>query len=82
MFWVPNSNPHNIFFQIFPHWISFPHLPLEYRDPKIIEIIANKLGIFLKHDLIPFECLHLEARVCLLIDMCKYFPSSISLISK
>ena len=41
-----------------------------------------KLGIFLKHDLIPFECPHLEARVCLLIDMRKYFPSSISLISK
>ena len=71
MLWIPNFNPKDINIQFFPYWISFPLLPLEYRDPEILEIIANKLGIFLKHDLIPYECPHLEVRVCLLSNMHK-----------
>ena len=55
---------------------------MEYRDPEILEIIANKLGIFLKHDLISYECPHLEVRVCLLSNMHRSFPQSIALISK
>ena len=82
MLWIPNFNPEDINIQFFQCWISFPSLPLEYRDPKIVEILANKLGIFLKHDLIPYECLHMEVRVCLLSNMHKLFPKSISLISK
>ena len=36
----------------------------------------------MKHDLIPYECPHLEVRVCLLSNMHKPFPQSIVLISK
>ena len=82
MLWIPNFNRQDINIQLFPYWISFPSLSLEYQDPKILEIIANKLGIFLKHDLIPYECPHLEVRVCLLSNMHKPFPKSIDIISK
>ena len=82
MLWIPNFNPGDINIQFFPHWISFPSLPLEYHDLEIVEIIANKLGIFLKHDLIPYECPHRAVRVCLLSNMHKAFPNSVALISK
>ena len=44
-----------------PFWLSFPFLP--YLD--IVEFIANKWEVFLKHDLIPFEDLRRSVRVCL-----------------
>ena len=30
-----------------PFWIELPTLPMEYRDLKIIELIANKIGVFI-----------------------------------
>lgn len=82
MIWVPNFKPKPDDIQFFPYWISFPFLPLEYRDPQIIEILENKLGIFLKHDLIPYDHPHLDVRVCLLLSMHKPFPTSISINSQ
>lgn len=44
-----------------PFWVVFPALPLEYRDLDLIEMLANMIGIFIKHDLIPFKLTHLRA---------------------
>ena len=55
LIWIPNFKPQSLQISFFPHWISFPSLPLEYKDAQIIEILANKLGIFLLHDLIPYD---------------------------
>ena len=51
---------------IFPQWVALSNLPLEYRDPPLVEIIANKLGIFVKNDLILFFWPHLVVNVCIL----------------
>ena len=64
-----------------PFWLSFPCMPVEYRDLDIVELIANKLGIFLKHDLIPFEDSRRTIRVYVLLSLNKPFPNQISLDS-
>ena len=64
-----------------PFWLSFPRMPVEYRDLDIVELIANKLGIFLKHDLIPFEDSRRTIRVCILLSLNKPFPNQITLDS-
>ena len=66
----------------FPHWVEFPDLPLEYRDPEIIELIANKMGIFIKHDLIPYEHIFRSVRVCILMSNQKPMPSNLICHSK
>ena len=82
MIWIPNFNPQETIIPFFPCWVSFPFLPLEYREPTIIEILANKLGIFLRHDLIPFDSPQLEVRVCLLVDKRKPLPTSLIITSQ
>jgi hypothetical protein len=81
MIWIPNFNPESLEIHFYPFWISFPQLPLEYRDPNIIEVLANKIGIFLKHDLIPYDRPHLSVRVCVLLDMRKNIPPNIQINS-
>lgn len=48
----------------------------------MVEILANKLGIFIKHDLVPFEQPHLPVRVCLLLNLSKPIPFEITICSK
>lgn len=54
-------------------------MPLEYRDLEIMELLANHLGIFVKHDLIPFKPPHISLKVCLLLDLSKSFPKHLSI---
>lgn len=82
MIWVPNFKPQPADIYFFPSWISFPLLPLEYKDPQTVEIFANKIGIFIKHDLIPYDRPHLDVRICLLLDMRKSFPSQFMINSQ
>ena len=63
----------------FPIRIVFPSFPLEYRDP---EIMANQLGVFIRHDLLTFELLHRESRVCILKEISKPIPKAIIIGSK
>lgn len=55
---------------------------LEYRDLDLIEIFANKLGIFVKHNLIPFEYTHLTLRVCVLLNLSNPLLDSLFISSK
>ena len=80
--WTPNFKPNDALGQFMPFWICLPTLPLEYRDPNIIEIIANQIGIYIKHDLIPYENLQRDVRVCLLLNMSKPKPTGITIKSK
>ena len=60
-----------------PLWISLLLLPLEYQVPNLVEKIANKLGIFVKHDLIPFEESSLTVRVYHLLNTTMTFPTNL-----
>ena len=47
---IPNFKPNDAIGQFMSFWICRPTLLLEYMDPNIIEIIANQIGIYVKHD--------------------------------
>lgn len=79
--WVPNFSMESVPPLFMPFWITLPGLSLEYRDPDIVEIVANQMGIFIKHDLIPYELAHLTVRVCLLLNLTKPLPKSIIMTS-
>lgn len=80
--WCPNFKPDATVCQFFPLWVTLPSLPLEYRDPELVQIIANQLRIFINHDFIPYELPHLEVRVCILVSQSKNLPTEILLKSK
>lgn len=79
---TPKFSPHLGDVNFFPHWIELPELTLEYRDTKIVELIANQVGIFIKHDLIPFEHIFCPVRVCILLSNQKPVPTYIVCHSK
>lgn len=56
-------------------------LPLEYRELKIIEIMENHAGIFLRHDMEFFRDPSKPIRVCILFDSMKEFPTQIHINS-
>lgn len=80
--WIPNFKPDVNLCRFYPHWISFPSFPLEYRDPDIVETMANQLGIFVAHNLIPFEIIQRDVRVCLLLASNKTLPKRLTISSK
>lgn len=80
--WVPNFNSRLTKLKFSPIWVSFPTLMLEFRDIDLIETFANQMGIFIKHDLIPFEHIKFVVRVYLLVDLAKLFPKQLSITSK
>ena len=45
--WSPNFKPSNSTYDFMPFWIELPTLPMEYRDLQIIELIENKIGVFI-----------------------------------
>lgn len=65
----------------YPQQVAFLSLSLEYKDPSLVEIISNKLGIFIKHDLVLFSQLDLVLSVCILMQKRQPFPIEISFFS-
>ena len=80
--WSPNFQPSHIACDFMPFLIEIPTLPMEYRDLKIIELIANKIGVFIWHDLVPFDEPSLSIRFCTLLNLNKPLPSSLIMSSK
>lgn len=80
--WGPNFDTSKIILKYAPFWIQFPSLALEYRDLDLIYMFANHLGIFIKHDLVPFEQIGLPTRVCLFLYLSKLFTERLEIASK
>lgn len=82
LLWIPNFNLKSVVTKYVPKRISFPSLPLEYRDLDLVEAFANQLGIFMKHYLLSYEHTQKIVRVCILDDLSKRAPNKIMIVSK
>lgn len=77
-----NFNPIPSSIKFIPIWVQLHSIPLQYREIDILEAIGNKVGIFIKNDMVFFDNLNLLVRLCLLMDATRYFPSSLQINSK
>lgn len=66
----------------FPFWIQFLGLAMEYQTREMIEIMPNRLGIFLKLDEKFFSNQNVPVTVCVMHDTSIDLPDRIKLLSK
>ena len=79
---IPNFKPEMLHCGFLPFWIALPSIPFEYRDAKVIEILANKIGIFMRHDYIPLEHLFHMPHFCVLLKSDSIPPQILKINSK